>query len=151
MRARGGFTLTEMVVVAGVMAILATAALPVAIFTQKRVKEGELRSHLRTLRNAIDEYKRYSDAGLLVIKVGSNGYPTELEEMLEPQDLVGQVDKQIRFLRAIPIDPMIGEAEWGLRSTSDDSDSRSWGGGDVFDVYSLSEGVGLDGVPYAEW
>ncbi len=150
-RARGGYSLTEMVVVAAVLSILATAALPVAKFTTKRIKETELRSALRLMRNAIDEHKRYSDAGLLPIELGSDGYPTEIETLIEPQDIVGQVDKQIRFLRRLPIDPMTGEAEWGMRSNQDEPDSTSWGGDNLFDVYSLSAGVGLNGVPYALW
>jgi general secretion pathway protein G len=150
-RGRGGYTLIEVMIVAAVMLILAMASLPVATFTNKRMKEAELRAGLRSLRNAIDEYKRYSDAGLLVIKVGSEGYPSELEELLEPQDLVGQVDKRMRFLRSIPVDPMIGEADWGLRGVGDEPDSSSWDGDSVFDVYSLSEGVGLNGIPYREW
>ncbi len=146
-----GYTLAELMMVCTVLLVLASVTLPVAKFTQKRIKEAELRAHLRTMRNAIDEYKRYSDAGLLPIDLGSDGYPEELELLLEPLDLVGQVDKQIRFLRRIPVDPMTGEAEWGMRSNRDDPDSSSWGGENVFDVYSLSQGVGLNGVPYEEW
>ena len=146
-----GYTLAEMVMVCTLLAILALTTLPIAKFTTKRIKETELRAQLRTMRNAIDEYKRYSDAGLLPIDLGSDGYPAELELLVEPQDIVGQVDKQIRFLRRIPLDPMLGETEWGLRSTQDEPDSTSWGGDNVFDVYSLSGGVGLNGIPYTEW
>ena len=106
---------------------------------------------LRLMRNAIDEYKRYSDAGLLPIELGTDGYPAELETLVEPQDLVGQVNVKKRFLRRVPIDPMTGEAEWGLRSHMDEWDSTFWGGESVYDVYSLSQGVGLNGVPYTEW
>ncbi len=137
--------------VCALMGILAGVALPVAKFTSRRVKEMELRHHLRTMRNAVDEYKRYSDAGLLVIELGTEGYPQELEDLVEPQDVVGQVDRQVRFLRRIPVDPMTGEAEWGLRSLADEPDSDSWGGENVFDVYSLSAGVGNNRVPYREW
>jgi general secretion pathway protein G len=146
-----GYTITEMVVVCAVLSTLAAVTLPVAKFTTKRVREAELRSALRTVRNAIDEYKRYSDAGLIPIELGTEGYPAELEDLVEPVDIVGQIDKQIRFLRRIPVDPMTGEAEWGMRSTSDEPDSSSWGGGNVFDVYSLSGRTGLDGIPYSEW
>ena len=134
-----------------ILATLAGIAMPTAKFTQKRIKEAELRLHLRTMRNAIDEYKRYSDAGLLPLEVGSEGYPPDFENLLEPQEIVGQIDKQIRFLRRIPVDPMTGEQEWGKRSTSDRPDDSSWGGENLFDVYSMSEGVGLNGVPYREW
>ena len=148
---RAGYTLAEMVLVCAVLSILALTVLPVAKFTSKRLKETELRAALREMRNAIDEHKRYSDAGLLPLELGSEGYPMELEALVELQDVVGQVDKQIRFLRRIPIDPMTGEREWGLRSTQDEPDSSSWGGENIFDVYSLSEGVGLNEVPYLEW
>lgn len=146
-----GYTLTELVMVAAVLVILATAALPVVKFTNKRFKEAELRSALRSMRFAIDEYKRYSDAGLLPVDLGTEGYPKDLETLVEGVDLVGQVDKKVRFLRRIPVDPMTGDTEWGLRSFQDDPDSTSWGGEDVFDVFSLSEGVGLNGVPYEQW
>ena len=148
---QAGYTFAELVMVCAVLSLLAAATLPVAKFSVKRVKEAELRSALRTMRNAIDEYKRYSDAGLIPQQLGADGYPQDLEELVEPIDVVGQVDKQIRFLRRIPVDPMTGEAEWGLRSTSDEPDSTSWGGENVFDVYSLADGIGIDGVPYSEW
>ena len=146
-----GFTLAELVMVASILAILAAAVMPVARFAVKRTKETELRLHLRTMRSAIDEFKRFTDAGLLPPELGTDGYPAELEDLVEPVDLVGQVDKQVRFLRKIPVDPMTGEAEWGTRSWQDEWDSRSKGGENVFDVYSLSEGTGMNGIPYAEW
>ena len=148
---KSGFTIVEMLVVCVVLMILAAIAMPVTKFTMKRSKEAQLRSHLREMRNAIDEYKRYSDAGLLPIEFGTEGYPSELELLVEGIDVVGQVDRQKKFLRRLPVDPMTGEAKWGLRSYRDEWDSRSWGGDNVFDVYSLSQGVGLDGRPYAEW
>jgi general secretion pathway protein G len=150
MRERG-FTLAEMVMVAAVLAILAMVTLPVAKFTAKRSKEMELRQALRTMREAVDEYKRYSDAGLIPVDLGTDGYPAELEVLVEGVDLVGQVDRKIKFLRRVPIDPMTGETEWGMRSYQDEPDATSWGGENVYDVYSLSAGVGLNGVPYAQW
>jgi general secretion pathway protein G len=146
-----GYTLVELVVVCALLGILASMVLPATRFTQKRLKESELRAALRSLRNAVDEYKRYSDAGLIPIDLGTDGYPKDLEVLVEGVDLVGQVDKTVKFLRRIPVDPMTGEEEWGLRSYQDDFDSTSWGGEDVYDVYSLSQGVGLNGVPYAQW
>lgn len=146
-----GFTIAEMVIVAAVLSILAAAVIPLVHTTRKRVKEIELRSALREMRYAIDEYKRYSDAGLLPVDLGTDGYPSDLETLVEGVDIVGQVDKQARFLRRIPVDPMTGEAEWGLRSYQDDPDSLSWGGENVYDVFSLSQGVGLNGIPYEEW
>ena len=152
MNKRGdGYSLVELVMVCAVLTILAAVTVPVVKYGVKRQKEAELRLALRQMRNAIDEYKRYSDAGLLPIDLGSDGYPTELEVLIEPIDLVGQIDSQMRFLRRIPVDPMTGEAEWGLRSFQDEPDSSSWGGENVFDVYSESVGVGLNGIPYAEW
>jgi general secretion pathway protein G len=146
-----GLTLAELVMVCAVLAVLAGVALPVAKYSVKRSKEMELRQHLRIMRNAIDEYKRFSDAGLIPIDLGTDGYPEDLEVLVEGVELVGQVAKRARFLRRIPVDPMTGEEEWGKRSFQDDWDSTSWGGENVFDVYSLSEGVGLDGIPYSEW
>lgn len=148
---QAGFTLAEVVIVAAILAILAAAVIPLVHTTRTRTKETELRAALREIRYAIDEYKRYSDAGLLPVDLGTDGYPKELEILVEGVDVVGQVDYKARFLRRIPVDPMTGEAEWGLRSYQDDPDSHSWGGENVYDVHSLSEGVGLNGVPYAEW
>ncbi|HEV8581539.1 MAG TPA: type II secretion system protein [Thermoanaerobaculia bacterium] len=150
-RSQAGFTLAELVTVAAVMAILALVTLPVAKFTAKRSKEADLRLALREMRNAIDEYKRYSDAGLIPIDLGTQGYPKKLEVLVEGVEVVGQVDKKLKLLRRIPVDPMTGKDEWGLRSFQDDFDSTSWGGEDVYDVYSLSRGVGLSGVPYRKW
>jgi general secretion pathway protein G len=148
---QGGYTLAELVMVCTIMGILAMAALPIAKFSSKRAKEAELSFHLRTMRNAIDEYKRYSDAGLLAQDLGAEGYPKEWEDLIEPQDIVGQIDRQVRFLRRVPVDPMTGEREWGMRSQADEPDSNFWGGENIFDVFSLSEGVGLNGVPYSDW
>jgi general secretion pathway protein G len=150
-RSQAGFTIAEMVIVVAILAILASAAIPLATTTRKRMKEADLRASLRDMRYAIDEYKRYSDAGLIPVDLGAEGYPSELEDLVEGVEVVGQVDKQVRFLRRIPVDPMTGEAEWGMRSFQDAPDSPSWGGENVYDVYSLSEGVGLNGVPYSEW
>jgi len=150
-RSARGFTLTEMVVVCVLLSILAGATLPVVKFTVKRSKEADLRLALRDMRNAIDEYKRYSDAGLIPVDLGADGYPKELGVLVEGVELVGQVDKKARFLRRIPIDPMTGKAEWGVRSFTDESDSTLTDGNDVYDVYSLSSGKGLDGIPYLKW
>jgi general secretion pathway protein G len=146
-----GYTLIELVVVCVTLAVLAGITMPVVKFTVKRSKEMELRADLREMRAAIDEFKRYSDAGLIPIELGTDGYPKELEVLVEGVDVVGQVDRRVRFLRRIPIDPMTGEDEWGLRSYQDDWDATSWGGENVYDVYSLSGGVGLNGVPYTKW
>jgi general secretion pathway protein G len=150
-RGQAGYTLAELVMVAVILAILAAAVTPVIKFTGKRMKESELRYDLRSMRLAIDDFKRHSDAGLIPIEFGTQGYPKDLETLIEGVDLVGQIDKKVRFLRRIPVDPMTGEAEWGLRSYEDEPESESWGGQDLYDVYSLSEGVGLNGIPYKKW
>jgi len=149
-RARG-YTLVELVVVCAVLIILAAIALPSTRYTWLRIQEMELHSALRQMRAAIDEHKRYADAGLIPIEFGTDGYPEDLEILAEGVEVIGQVDKKVRFLRRVPVDPMTGEAEWGLRSYEDEPDSTSWGGENVFDVYSLSNGTGLNGVPYSEW
>ena len=150
-RGERGYTLAELVMVAVVMTILAMAVLPVAKYTSRRTKELELKQALRSMRAGIDEFKRYSDAGMIPIDLGTDGFPAELEVLVEGVDLVGQVDRKVKFLRRIPIDPMTGEEEWGLRSYQDEPDSTSWGGENVYDVYSLAGGVGLNGVPYEKW
>lgn len=137
--------------VCAVLGILAAVALPFAKHALQRSKEADLRQALRSMRNAIDEHKRYSDAGMIPVELGTEGYPADLEILVEGVDLVGQVDRKIKFLRRIPLDPFTGEAEWGKRSYEDDWDSTSWGGSNVFDVYSLASGTGLNGVPYEQW
>ncbi len=144
-----GFTLAELVMVVALIALLATIALPVAKFTVKRQKEAELRLALRQIRTAIDEYKRMSDQGMIPITVGGEGYPEELEDLVEGVEIVGQETKR-RFLRRIPIDPMTHD-DWVLRSYQDDTDATSWGGENVYDVRTSSEGVALDGTKYADW
>jgi general secretion pathway protein G len=147
----GGYTLTELVIVCVLLVTLTAAALPIGKVAAKRSKEADLRLSLRLMRNAIDEYKRFSDAGLIPIDLGSEGYPPDLEVLVEGVDVVGQIDARVRFLRRIPIDPMTGDTEWGLRAFGDEWDSDSWGGGNVYDVYSESEGVGLNDVEYKLW
>ena len=150
-RRQAGYTLAELVMVAAVMVILAMAAMPVTKFTAKRSKEAEMRQALREMRTAIDTYKRYSDSGMIQVDVGTEGYPKKLDVLVEGVEIVGQVDKKLKLLRRVPIDPMTGKQEWGLRSYQDAWDATSWGGENVYDVYSLSKGVGLNGVPYRKW
>jgi general secretion pathway protein G len=151
-RGAAGLTLVELLVTIAILSILAAMVLPIAKVTLKREKELELRRALRTMREAIDEYKRYSDQGLIQKRgLRSQGYPEELEILVEGVPQVGAIDKKLRFLRRVPIDPMTGEAVWGLRSTNDDPESTSWGGQNVFDVYSLSPGTALDGSKYSDW
>jgi general secretion pathway protein G len=150
-RSESGFTMAELVTVAAILTILATVTLPVAKFTVKRQKEADLRLALREMRTAIDEYKRYSDSALIQVDLGTQGYPKKLEVLVEGVEVVGQIDKKLKLLRRIPVDPMTGKTEWGMRGYDDDWDATSWNGSDVYDVYSLSEGVGLNGVPYRKW
>jgi general secretion pathway protein G len=144
-----GFTLAELVMVVALIAVLAAMALPVAKFTVKRHKEAELRLALRQIRTAIDEYKRMSDQGLIPLKIGGEGYPESLEELVEGVEIVGQ-ETRIRFLRRIPVDPMTRD-EWALRSYQDDPDATSWGGENVYDIRTSSEGTAIDGTKYADW
>ncbi len=137
--------------VAAVIAILTAMVVPVARYTIKRQDELELRHQLRVMRDAIDKYKQYSDAGLIPLKLGTEGYPVDLETLVEGVNLVGQVNKKQKFLRRIPVDPMTKKPEWGLRSYQDEPKSVAWGGQDVYDVYSLSGGRAIDGTYYKDW
>lgn len=150
---QSGMTLLELIIACAILLVLASAALPIARFTIVRQREAELRYDLRDMRKAIDRYKDYADRGMLRIEVGSEGYPPDLETLVKGVALGGSgaAGKNIRFLRKIPVDPMTGRAEWGLRAVQDDPDSNSWGGKNVFDVYSKSTGVALDGTKYSEW
>lgn len=145
-----GMTLLELIIASSILLVLATAALPVVRFTIVRPKEAELRRALREIRDAIDHYKDYADRNLIPVKVGSEGYPPDLETLVRGV-LVGMSTEKIRFLRRIPVDPMTGRAEWNLQAVQDDADSTSWGGTDVFDVHSKSQGTALDGTRYADW
>ncbi len=141
-------TLVELIVAIAIMAILATMVLPISRNVVKREREKELRAALWQMRDAIDRYKDAADRGLFQIKLDSNGYPPDLDELVKGVDVGG---KKIKFLRHIPMDPMTHSKEWGLRSMQDDPDSDSWGGQSVFDVYSKSEGTALDGTKYKDW
>ena len=136
--------------VTALVAILAAVALPTGRFMQQREREWELRLDLRLMRNAIDDYKRLSDQGMIQVEIGTEGYPKTLEVLAEGVSVVGQLNKR-KFLRRIPADPMTGKAEWGLRSYQDSFDSTSWGGQNVYDVYSVSQGKALDGTKYKDW
>ena len=148
LRSARGFTLLELIIAITILLILSGAAVPLARFKVKREKEVELRRDLWEMRDAIDRYKDAADRAAFQIKVGSDGYPPDMETLVKGVDVQG---KKVRFLRRLPVDPMTGKAEWGLRSTQDDAASTSWGGQNVFDVYSKSEGVALDGTKYSEW
>jgi general secretion pathway protein G len=143
-----GFTLVEMIAAITILMILTGLAVPLARVTIKRERERELRHDLWEMRDAIDRYKDAADRGGFQIKVESYGYPPDLQTLVDGVDVNG---KKLRFLRHIPIDPMTGNAEWGMRSMQDDPTSDSWDGNNVFDVYTKSTGTGLDGTKYKDW
>jgi general secretion pathway protein G len=143
-----GLTLVELIITVAIVGILASAALPMARFQVKRQKERELRRDLWEMRDAIDRYKDAADRGGIVAKADSLGYPPDLQTLV---DGVPVQDKKVRFLRAIPVDPMTKSTDWGLRSNQDDVDADSWGGQNVFDVYTKSEGTAMDGSKYSTW
>ncbi len=143
--------MVELAIVCAMILILTAMVIPVSRYTQKRQKEVELRYDLRLMRTAIDKYKQYSDAGLIPIDVDTEGYPKELSILVEGVDQVGQLKKRLKFLRRAPVDPMTGKAEWGLRSLQDAFDSTSWGGQNVYDVYSLSPDRAIDKSHYRDW
>jgi general secretion pathway protein G len=143
-----GLTLIELIVTVAILSILAGAAVPVTMFTVKRNNERELHRDLWEIRDAIDHYKDAADMHAFQTKVDSQNYPPDLETLVNGVEVQS---KKVKFLRRIPIDPMTGKAEWGLRSMQDDPDSNSYGGQSVFDVYSKSDGTALDGTKYSTW
>ena len=149
--ARRGFTLLELIAAITIMLLLTSIALPLARMQVQRTREVELRRALRDMRQAIDRYKDFADRGMIPSKAESFGYPPELETLVKGVPLRGSATVRYKFLRKIPVDPTTGSAEWGMRSMQDEPDSRSWNGSNVFDVFSKSEGVALDGTRYADW
>lgn len=145
------FTLVELVAVIGIIMVLSAAALPVERIHAQHVRELELREDLREIRTAIDRYKDFADEGLISTEPDTFGYPPDLDTLVKGVPVKGQSDLKYKFLRKIPTDPMTGQADWGLRSMQDDPDSTDWGGQNVFNVYSQSEGTGLNGTPYSSW
>jgi len=146
-----GLTLIELIIACGVLIILTSAALPIARRTVIRPKEAELRRALREMRDAIDRYKDVADRNLVRVKVGSEGYPPDLETLVNGVEYGSSGMEKVRFLRRVPIDPMTGRAEWRLQSVQDDPDSKSWSGDNVFDVHSMSDATALDGTKYSDW
>jgi general secretion pathway protein G len=149
-----GFTYLELIIATVLLAVLASAIVPVAGVAAKRAKEAELRAALRTMRTAIDEYKRAVDMGAIGgtdIELGSEGYPEKLEVLVEGVSQVGTPGKKLKFLRRIPIDPMTNSTDWGMRSYQDEPDSTIWGGQNVYDVFTKSTAIALDGSKYSDW
>lgn len=147
-RRERGLSFVELIVTTAILGILASAAAPMVRMNVKRDKERLLRRDLWEMRDAIDRYKDTADRGAFQIKVESQGYPPDLETLVNGVDVQGH---KVKFLRRIPVDPMTGKAEWGLHSNQDDPTSDSYGGQSVFDVYSKSQGVALDGTKYSTW
>jgi general secretion pathway protein G len=143
-----GFTLLELIIATAILVILSTMAVPMARLTIQREREKMLRRDLWDMRDAIDRYKADADRNAFQIKVDSQGYPPDMETLVKGVDVQG---KKVRYLRKIPVDPMTGTTEWGLRSMQDDPDSDSFGGQSVFDVYTKSTGEALDGSKYKDW
>jgi general secretion pathway protein G len=146
-----GMTLLELIVACSILLVLSSMALPIFRYSVIREKEAELRYDLRTMRDAIDRYKELAEQHKFRTEVGSDNYPPDLETLVQGVQLGAGNDKKLRFLRKVPIDPMTGKADWGLRATGDDPDSTTWGGKNVFDVYSKSPGTALGGTKYSDW
>jgi general secretion pathway protein G len=148
-KAQRGFTLIELIIAATILSILTLMVLPLSRVTVQREKEKRLRQALWEMRDAIDRYKDAADRGMFQTKVDSQNYPPDLDTLVKGVE--GQAGKKYRFLRSIPTDPMTNSKEWGMRSMQDDADSDSWGGQNVFDVFSRSDRKGLDGTSYKDW
>ncbi|PYU00322.1 MAG: general secretion pathway protein GspG [Acidobacteria bacterium] len=157
---QAGMTLLELILTCSLLLILSSIALPIARYSLVREKEATLHHNLDEIRDAIDRYKDAADHNQIKVEMGSEGYPPDLQTLVTGVPLgtntggigsSGSSDRKIRFLRKIPIDPMTGKADWGLRAVQDDPDSREWGGKNVFDVYSQSTGTALDGTKYSDW
>lgn len=147
-----GFTYIELIVALALLSLLAAAAMPTTQKIVKRQKELELKRALNDVRSAVDRFKRMADAGeIQVDDIDQLGYPADFDELINGAALKGKPGKVMRFLRRIPKDPMTGEPKWGMRSVQDEPDSASWGGENLFDVFSLSDGIALDGTEYSQW
>jgi general secretion pathway protein G len=157
-RARGvsaGYSFVELLIVTTILIVLASAVMPLMKVTMQRQREAELRRALREMRTAIDRYKDAVDQGLissLDVRPGSEGYPPDLETLVEGVSVANDASgRKLKFLRRIPIDPMLNSTEWGLRSYQDRPDARTWGGQNVYDVYTTFDGTALDGTTYRDW
>jgi len=151
LRETTGVTLIELLVVMVIVSILAAGVMPLSQMSVRRAKEIRLRENLRTIRKALDEYKALSDEGKIPSQAFSSGYPKNLAVLVNGVDLLGPVRFKKKFLRRIPKDPMTEDGEWGLRSYFDESESNTWGGEDVYDVYTTSDKQALDGSYYRDW
>ena len=148
-RRQRGVTLLEMIVVITILLILMGAAVPIMKISVQRQREVDLRRALWEMRTAIDRYKDAADRNAFQQKLGSEGYPPDMDTLVNGVEIAG--GKKLRFLRKIPVDPMTGNTDWGMRSMQDDPQSDSWGGQNVFDVYTKSPGTALNGQKYKDW
>ena len=150
-----GYTFIELLIVSTMLLVLASAIMPLTRVTMQRMREAELRRDLREMRTAIDKFKDAADLGQIGatdLKAGAENYPPDLDTLVNGVSAVNdQTGRKLKFLRRVPIDPMTKSTEWGLRSYQDDPDSTRWGGQDVFDVHTTSEGTALDGTKYKTW
>jgi len=145
------FTFVELMASVTIILLLTAIALPLARVQIQRAREVELRRDLRQMRDAIDRYKDFADHGMIPVKADTFGYPPDLDTLVDGVTLKGTATAKYKFLRKLPVDPMTDAADWGMRSMQDDPDSRSWGGQNVFDVYSKSGGTASDGTKYSDW
>lgn len=148
---QSGMTLLELIVACGILLVLATVTIPLTRVVVIGHKERELRADLLEMRTAIDRYKDDADKNLIQVEAGTEGYPPDLQTLVNGVQLTGAQDQKVHYLRKIPTDPFTGDTNWGLRSVQDDPDTTQWGGQDVFDVYSRSQGTALDGTKYSDW
>jgi len=145
-------TLVELIVAFTILTLLTTMAVPLARYKVQRDKERELVYDLREIRTAIDKFKDDMDAGKIgPAKLDSDNYPESLQQLVDGIKATGSVDKKIKYLRRVPKDPMTNSLEWGLRSTRDDVDAQSWGGQNVFDIYTKTTDKARDGTAYSQW
>jgi general secretion pathway protein G len=154
-RSAAGFSFIELLVVIGILFVLASAAMPLAQVASQRQREVELRRSLREMRTAIDKFKDSVDVGQIPtteLTPGSEGYPPDLATLVDGVTAANDASgRKLRFLRRVPLDPMTNSTEWGLRAYQDRPDATSWGGRNVFDVYTKSQGTALDGTKYRDW
>jgi general secretion pathway protein G len=154
-RGSRGYSFIELLIVTTILMILASAAMPLTRVTAQRSREAELRRALREMRTAIDRFKDAVDQGQIAtteLRPGSEGYPPDLETLVDGIPAANDASgRKLKFLRRIPVDPMTSDTEWGLRSYQDRPDATTWGGQNVYDVYTTSPGTALDGTKYRDW